>query len=43
MRKALLPIDTPRLGFYRACLDLRIWNWLMGRFEYMSVDSRWWM
>jgi hypothetical protein len=42
-REALLPIDIPRFGFYRICLNLKIWNRLMGRFEYMPVDSRWGM
>jgi hypothetical protein len=43
MREALLPADNPRFGFYRVCLNLAIWNRLMGRCEYMPVDSRWGM
>jgi hypothetical protein len=38
-----MPIDIPRFGFYRICLNLKIWNRLMGRFEYTPVDSRWGM
>jgi hypothetical protein len=42
-REALLPIEGHRFSFHRNCLNLRIWNRLMGRFEYTTpVDSRWW-
>jgi hypothetical protein len=35
-----MPIDNPRSSFHRICLNLVIWNRLMGRFEYTPVDSR---
>jgi hypothetical protein len=34
-----MPIEVRRSSFYRICLNLEIWNRLMGRFEYTPVDS----
>jgi hypothetical protein len=36
-----MPIECPCFSFHRICLNLKIWNRLMGRFEYTPVDSRW--
>jgi len=37
-REALLPVEVDRFSFHRICLNLKIWNRLMGRFEYTPVD-----
>jgi hypothetical protein len=37
----LLPVHIRPFSFHRICLNLKIWNRLMGQFEYMPVDSRW--
>jgi hypothetical protein len=38
----VIRIDSPLYSsFHRICLNLKIWNRLMGRFEYTPVDSRW--
>jgi hypothetical protein len=40
-REALLPTEVRCSSFHRICLNLKIWNRLMGRFEYRPVDPRW--